>query len=360
MKTRPIIVASVIAAALALSGCQASGDTGSDAQGGGSGAGQLQLGFSIAQSGLSFAQEMADGGQAAADLAGNVELTVSGPTAFDPPQQVKLLEDLARVGAADGIAVENLSPELFVRPLADLAAKDRALVAVDTVPLDGSNVDLYVGNDNLGAGRALAEAVLEEVPEDATGTVVIGTTIPGVSVLDARGEGIAEAVAELRPNLTVVGPLETKSEPAQNNDNWTNLVKSNPDAVAFIGTGELDAISLGKIHSTQSGDWFAGGFDPSTDGLASLEAGDLTAIVSPEHYLKGYVAISLLAAAAGDASALPKGWIDAGYLLIDSSNVAEVTERQKSDEAKRAWFADRAAEVVANVEKYTRPLADAR
>lgn len=44
--------------------------------------------------------------------------------------------------------------------------------------------------------------------------------------------------------------------------------------------------------------------------------GTVTALVSPEHWLKGYIALKLLADKAPEGKALPKGFWNPGQLTV--------------------------------------------
>ncbi|MPZ84589.1 MAG: substrate-binding domain-containing protein [Actinophytocola sp.] len=327
----------IVASALLLAGCGATSG-GSEA---------TKLGFAVATTSEDFAQQMADGGEYAAAKFDGVELQVSGPPGVDGPAEVKLLQDLGRT-AVDGIAVENLAPDLFVRPMADLVDQDRRLVAVDTVPLDGSNVATYVGNDNAAIGRMLAEEAIRLLGQDASGTVVVGTTVPGVPVLDQRANGIKEAFAEKLPNVKVLGPFETKIEPTLNFGIWNGLVKANPRALAFLGTGDQDSYNLAKIKQENNGTY-----------LTAVEDGTNFATLSPEHFMKGAVAIRMLAEAATEDKPMPEGWVDSGALLVTKDNVAEIIARQESDSAKDEWFGPKLDEFFADLDSHTRPLGEA-
>ena len=339
----------IVACSILLAGCSAAGTGGS---------GNLKLGFAVATTSEDFAQQMADGGRYAASKVDGVELQVSGPPGVDGPAEVKLFQDLGRT-AVDGIAVENLAPDLFVRPMADLARQDRRLVAVDTVPLDGSDVSAYVGNDNTAIGRQLAEEAIRLLGPDATGTVVIGTTVPGVPVLDQRANGIKEAFAEKLPGVDVRGPFETKIEPTLNYGIWNGLVKANPRALAFLGTGDQDSYNLAKIKQQNHGTYLTAGFDLNAATLRAVKDGTNFATMSPEHFMKGAVSIRLLAEAAKDGKAVPEGWVDSGALLVTKSNVDEIIARQESEDAKDKWFGPKLDAFFADLASHTRPLADA-
>lgn len=318
-----------------------------------------EIGFSLAATSFDFAQEMANGGKFAADDVGGVKLQISAPAAVDPPQQVKLFQDLSRT-AADGIAIENLAPDLFVRPLADLAKQKRRLVGVDTVPVPGSDVNLYVGNDNYTAGLQLAEEAIKRLPPNATGEVVLGTPNPGVPVLDERARGMKEAFNAKLPGVTVLGPFETKNDPSENFNIWNGQVKAHPKALAFLGTGDADSYNLAKAKQINRGTYLTAAFDLDAKTLQAVKDGTNFAVMSPEHYFKGYVAIRLLAEAAKAGKPVSDGWVDPGHLLVTTENIDEITARQATDAAKRNWLKQKADEFFADLKSHTRPYAEAK
>ncbi len=337
------------AGTLAGSGCAASG-TGSG--------GPATVAFVVANLRLNFAREMVDGfGSGVASVPG-VTQEVLGPDIVDGPREVELFTDLTRRHPA-GVSVFTLAPELFVDPLARAARDGLPLIAVDNPPLRGSGVDLFIGNDNYQLGQMLADQVIARLPADATGTVVLGVTSPGVMVLQRRAAGIRDRLREKLPGVTALGPFDTKQEVAANRAAWATLVEANPDALAFLGTGDADGWNLADIRRGTGGRWLAGAFDLDPRSLAAVREGNLL-LVSPEHYLKGAVAGRLLAARARYGTALPQGWIYTPGLAVTAGNIAEITDRQRSAGAKRDWFASQLQHILAGGPTYLRPLTEAR
>ncbi len=157
------------------------------------------------------------------------------------------------------------------------------LIMVDNPPLLGSGVKLFIGNDNTALGRMLADQVIAELPPDAAGDIVLGTTSPGTEVLDWRAEGIMAEFKKRLPKVRVLGPFDTKQEVAANLAAWKLLVKANPDALAFLGTGDADGWNLAAIRQQEKADWLAGAFDLDPRSLRAVADGDLL-LISPEHY----------------------------------------------------------------------------
>jgi ABC-type sugar transport system substrate-binding protein len=346
-----------VVALLVLAGC------GGDGNGGGGGASgdgaPKKMSFVVANISLNFATEMANGGKFAADDVGGIDLKVVGPPTTDGPAEVQLFQN-ATVNSPDGAVVENLAPQLFTRPYAQAVAKGVPVVALDTVPLPGSNVELYVGNDNYELGVQLAEETIKRLPADAAGTVVVGVPNPGVPVLDFRAKGIKDTFAAKLPKVTVKGPFQTFSDPGQSYNAWSSQVRSNRDALAFLGVGDADSYSLARLKKETGGKFLTAGFDLDAKTLEAVKDGTNFVTISPEHYLKGYIAMRLLAEPVKAGKPLAKGWFKEPGLIVDAENVDEIIKRQSSDTERRAWLEDEIAKIFADTSGYMQPLPEAR
>jgi ABC-type sugar transport system substrate-binding protein len=346
-------VRTLLVVAALLGGAACSGDSGSGSDD------TKKMSFVVANISLNFALEMANGGKYAAEEAGGIDLKVVGPATTDGPQEVQMFQNTITTNR-DGAVVENLAPDLFTRPYAQAVDKGIPIVALDTVPLDGSKVDLYVGNDNYELGTQLADEAIKRMPANATGTVVLGVPNPGVPVLESRAKGIKDRFAEKLPGITVKGPFQTFSDPGQSYNAWSSQVRANKNALAFLGVGDADSYSLARLKKETGGKWLSGGFDLDAKTLEAVKDGTNFVTISPEHYLKGYVAMRLLAEAVKDGKDLPKGWFYTPGLVVDSSNIDAIITRQANDAARRKGITDEAGKLFADPDAYLKPLKDAR
>ena len=345
----------VMVAGLLLAGCGT--DSGGGADGGGAG-GEKKLGFVVANVSLNFAREMADGGTAAA-AAGGVKLQVAGPPTTDGPQEVQIFQNTL-ITSPDGVVIENLAPDLFTRAEAQAIDKGIPLVALDTIGLPGSKIETYVGNDNYALGGTLAEETLKRLPKNPTGTIVLGEPNPGVPVLDSRIKGLKETFAAKAPGITLKGPYETFSDPGKSYNAWSSLVRSNADALAFLGVGDADSYSLARLKKQTGGKYLTAGFDLDDQTLQAVKDGVNFVTISPEHYLKGYIALALLAKAVKEDADVPKGWIDVPGLVVDEGNIDTIIERQGSQDARKSQVAPQAQQIIDDLGTYTKPYGDAR
>jgi ribose transport system substrate-binding protein len=340
-------VAVVAAALLSLTGC-----------GGGSARTDESVAFLAADARLAYVREMTMGFGAGVERIGGVAHTESGPAVGDATQQLAMFQDL-RTGNRPGVSVFTLSPELLAGSLAAAQQDGMAVIAVHSPPATGSGVTLYVGNDNYELGAMLADQIAAQISPWVSGTAVLGATVPGAAALDQRAAGLRAELAAKRPGLQLLGPFDTKEDPAANQESWQVLVRANPGARAFLSVGDDDAGTLSAVRERTGGTWLAGGFGMDDRSLRAVRGGNLV-LVSPEPFVQGAVAGQLQAAQAKTDRALPRGWIVVPGLAITSANVSQILARQLSPANRAASSRAQVQDIVTNLAEYLRPLAAAR
>lgn len=289
----------------------------------------------------------------------HVTAQIVAPTSVDGPAEVKMFQDLTKT-ATDGVAVETLAPDLFVRPESDAIKAGIPVIAVDTIGLPGSGVTTYIGNDNVAAGALLADQAISLIPAGAKGSVVIGNPQASVPVLNFRVDGIKQEFAAKRPDLTVVGPLLTNQDPTLNYNTWNNIVKAHPEALAFLEVGDPGNSSLARIKTANNGKYLTGAFDLDQAGIQAVVNGMNFGFVDPEHFLKGYIAMRLLIEHALHGTAIPTGWWDPGAQLITQSNIQDIITRQQSLDSRGQYFLPIANKAFANPSAYIKAYGDAK
>jgi len=331
-----------------------SGDS-SSSSGGQSGGKTVHLAFVYPTTETNFAQEMALGAKAAASATPGVDLNESAPANVDGPKQVQLFQAATRT-SKDGVAMMTLTPDLFLRPLLTAGQQGVPLVAVDVPPAKGAEnaVKLLIGNSNVEIGQKLAQALLPKIPSGAKGEVLIGTDTPGLPVLEQRNQGFKQVMAKERPNLKMV-VFDAKQSPTDNYNTWSATVKAHPNAVAYVGPGSQAAVSLTRIEKRTGKKLLVGACDLDPVALQGVKDGYVQALISPEHFLKTYLAISLMAKAAQSGGKLPEGVWNSGALTVDSKNIDDIITRQKSAAARTAFFKPVADKQLADPSQYLTP-----
>jgi ribose transport system substrate-binding protein len=314
--------------------------------------------YVTATNGSSYGTELAQGFTTGVASVPGVESDVTGPDRFDPVKQAEMFRDVAN-GPVGGMVVSMMAPDQFVEPLAAAVAKHIPVAAIDTAPPVGSGVELYIGNDNYALGQLLAGLVIDQLPANAAGTVVLGNPRPGLATLDMRAAGMRDAFTARLPKSRVLGPFDTSDRAAISLTAWQQLVDANPAALAFLGVGATDGPNLVTIRRARKATWLCGGFDLDPAGLRAVKNGELV-LVSPEHFLKGAVAGRIEARAVKNGTPLPKGWIVTPALAVTRQNADEIIQRQVSLQTKQAWLKPKLDEFLGKNGPPVHPLLDAR
>jgi ribose transport system substrate-binding protein len=345
----------VALAAVVLSACGSS----SPARPGGA-ARHVGISFVYATTALNAMQEMAMGAKAAAQQSPGVDLNEVAPSTAPNGDATEASLFRTAVGRSPGgIAYQALSTDNIVQPLQKAHAAGVPLVAVDTPPPPSTGVDTFVGNSNFEVGQMLATEMLDRIPAGAAGQVVIGTSGPSVAVLDQRVTGMVQVLRQQRPAVRIIGPFDTTLNPASNLTAWAAEVKQYPSALAYMAPSDLDAVSLAQVERETGRRLLVGACDLEAPALQAIRDGLVYALASPEHWLKGYISVKLLAAHAQSGKALPSGWWNPGALIVDHSNVEEIIARQQDEASRTKWFTSAADRQLANPGRYVKPLAAA-
>jgi ribose transport system substrate-binding protein len=151
--------------------------------------------------------------------------------------------------------------------------------------------------------------------------------------------------------------FDAKQSPTDNYNTWSAQVKAHPNAVAYVGPGSQAAVSLTRIQKKGGKKLLVGACDLDPVALEGVKDGYVEALISPEHFLKAYIAIALLAAQKQDGKDLPEGVWNTGELTVNSKNIDEILKRQESAEARAAFFKPVADKQLAAPDQYLAPAS---
>jgi ribose transport system substrate-binding protein len=316
--------------------------------------GKVELGFVYWETKTDAFVQMANGGLAVAALDAGVNVQTAAPDTGDPQRQAALFGPIAQT-QTDGIVLQSLASGPLTRPVMEAMAAGIPVVAIDAPPPEGSGVGLFVTADNVGLGAQLAERVLALVPADAKGSVLIGSTGVGVPPLDMRVQGMIARITELRPDLKIVGPVATNGVTATSAEvfaAWDGLLANNPDAVAVLAPSAQDATAWGLLGARKGFALPSGGFDLEAGNLQAVKDGHVDYVMSPGHWLAGYIATRALANAAQTGTPLIQGLLLVPGELVSAENVEAVIARQTSADSVAAALAPVGDEVLANPDRH--------
>ena len=190
---------------------------------------------------------------------------------------------------------------------------------VDTIVDDPTIGVSRIATDNNLGGQKAAEA-LEQL--GVAGKVLVISTDPGVSSVDARVEGFNTKAEEL--GLTLVG----ETQYSHNNASTAAQVISaalakDPDLAGVFATNLFTAqgVATGVKQAGRAGEVKVVGFDAGPDQIKQLEAGDVQALVAQKPFDIGVQGVEqALAALAGETVTEE---IETESLIVTKDNLAD-------------------------------------
>jgi ribose transport system substrate-binding protein len=266
--------------------------------------------------------------RAAAQL--KVTAKVVGPENFDPKAELDELEKaLAAKPAGILISVTDIG---VLKP--EINAAIEAGIPVITMDADapGSRRLYYIGTNNLEAGRMGGRRLLARM--GGKGNVVF-FTLAGQSNIDERLKGFRD-VLETRPDIKIVGTVDTKTDPRTAFDQAQQLL-------ALTGAQKVDAFvclesACGKpvsdaIKRANVKDRVLIAWDANPDTLEGIREGVIDSTIVQKPFTMGYYGLKALdeiyhdppSQLSKDYSADPFAafpmFVDTGTNLVDKSNV---------------------------------------
>ena len=265
-----------------------------------------------------------------------VKVQVVCPPKYDPQAAIALFEGFV-TKRVDGIVVIPQPGDVWVVPINK---------AIDTgIPVLAANVEcakskriVWVGQDEYNSGRILAREIVKRL-SGKSGKIVVGTCVPGISVLEDRFNGFMEVMANY-PQFKVLGPYDVTSDMTSNYSAWENLIAANPDLLAAIGLCSIDIPNLARLKQKTGLKFFVGGYDFVEETVKALQSGLAEVSVGQHPYLQGYLPIRALAEYYQKGKPLPTGWIKVPTEVWTKDDVGldELYKRQTDMDYMTEWY----------------------
>lgn len=206
-----------------------------------------------------------------------VEAQFLGPDSDDAAKQVAIFESVLATKPA-GIAVSPNDPA-SVRDVISRAREAGIPVIAWDGPVPDSEVQGYIGTDNVAAGEAAGEALATALGGEGDVAVVIGSL--SAPNLNQRLEGLKKAIAKY-PDIKIVATEESGESVAQAQTRAETLLQANPDLAGMVGIGGSDLPGIaGALKSSGScGKVKAVGFDVVDQGISAMKDDCVAALVS--------------------------------------------------------------------------------
>jgi ribose transport system substrate-binding protein len=259
----------------------------------------------------------------------NIEFYVPGE--MSAAAQKRILEDLLAKGVA-GVAISPVNPDDSTAILNQVASK-AALITQDA---DAPNSDrlMYLGTDNVDAGRQAGELMKKALPEGGKAMLFVGTM--DAANARERTQGIKEAIEGTK--IEIIDIRTDGGDQAKAKANVEDTLTKYPDIDLLVG---LWAYNTPQIYNAVKAAGMGGkvkivGFDEDQQTLKGISEGVIDGTVVQQPYEFGYQSmITLAKIIEGDTSVIPANKQNIiPTQIIDKSNVEDFAKRVKELLAK--------------------------
>ena len=259
----------------------------------------------------------------------NIEFYVPGE--MSAAAQKRILEDLLAKGVA-GVAISPVNPDDSTDILNQVASK-AALITQDA-DAPNSNRLMYLGTDNVAAGRQAGELMKKSLPDGGKAMLFVGTM--DAANARERTQGIKEAIAGTK--IEIIDIRTDGGDQAKAKANVEDTLTKYPDINLLVG---LWAYNTPQIYNAVKAAGMDGkvkivGFDEDQQTLKGVAEGVIDGTVVQQPYEFGYQSmITLAKIIEGDTSVIPANKQNIiPTQIIDKSNVEDFAKRIKELLAK--------------------------
>jgi ribose transport system substrate-binding protein len=311
------VAAAAILTAAAVAGCGSSSKSS-----GGSGGKKVKVTLVQGLAGEEFYATMACGAKAEAAKLG-VDLNVQGAAKFDPTLQTPLVNSVI-ASHPDAMLIAPTDVKALIAPLTQAKAAGIKLILVDTVVDDPSLGLSRISTDNIKGGASAATALAQQIGDK--GKVLVISTDPGVSTVDARIKGFQDEIKAKHPGITSVGVQYSHNDVSEASKIVNAALAKNPDLTGIFATNLNSATGAGSAlqQASKLGKVKMVGFDAGPAQVKQLQDGVVQALIAQLPADIGAKGVDQAVAAVKGQSVTPSIPTDATIVTKDNLNQPEV------------------------------------
>jgi len=245
-----------------------------------------------------------------------VSVTTQGPQKFDPTLQKPIL-DSVMAAKPDAVMIAPTDVTAMQNPLQQ-ASQSTKVVLVDTTTDNPSYATSAIASDNEGGGRAAFDAIKQLNPNG--GKVMVMSTDPGVSTVDARIKGFEDAV-KADSKFTYLNVQYSHNDPATAANLMGSALQKDPDMVGVFAANLFSAEGTATgVRQANKGDQVkVVSFDAGPNQVKALKEGTVQALVAQQPELIGQYGVDMAVAALDGGTVTPK--VQTGFTIITKDNV---------------------------------------
>ncbi len=257
-------------------------------------------------------------GVAAAAAKDGATITTQGGAKWDATIQMPVLDSVI-ASKPDAILIAPNDKTALQKPIEAAIAAGIKVVLVDTTVDNPAPAVAEIASDNYGGGAAAFAAVKQLAPKG--GKVLVVSTSPGVSSVDARVNGFADA-ANKDKKFNYIGVQYSNNEPAIAQRIVTAALSKNKDIVAVFATNLFSAqgVAAGIKQAGKAGKVKIVGFDAGSDQVKALKTGVVQALIAQQPATIGSKGVDAAVAALQGKTVAPHK-VQTGFTILTMKNI---------------------------------------
>ncbi|MBW4022893.1 MAG: ABC transporter substrate-binding protein [Proteobacteria bacterium] len=268
------------------------------------------------------------GAQAAAKALG-VNLVFQGAPAFNPVQQVPVL-DAVIARKPDALLIAPTDKVQLIAPLRSAFNAGIPVITVDTYIGNGEyqtgsgNADFplsYIASNNTLGGQMAARALAKAI--GGKGKVYVANVTPGVSTTDEREQGFIAEMKKDYPNVTVLNTQFNDDDANKAASQAQSVLARNRDLAGIFGANLFSALGAanGVQQSGDAGKVKVVAFDAPQSIVGNIKSGLIDIAIAQHPATIGWYGVASAYAHLTGVAIPPK--IATGFTVIDKANVDE-------------------------------------
>lgn len=256
----------------------------------------------------------------------NVTVEFKMPGSGQADEQKRLIDDLISTGI-NGIAMSPVDPDNQTQFINDSAKKSLIITQDSDAP--SSDRAVYIGTDNVAAGRQAGGLIKEALPNG--GKIMLFVGKKDARNAAERTQGIKEALQG--SNIEIIDIRTDETDPARAKSNAADTLTKYPEVAALVGLWSYNGPAiLGAVKDANKvGQVKIICFDEQDETLAGVKDGSIFATVVQQPFEFGYQGVKLMADILnGDKSKIPANkQLIVPTLVIKKEEVAAFEEKLK-------------------------------
>ena len=233
-------------------------------------------------------------------------------------EQKRIIDDLLSTGI-NGIAMSPVDPENQVQLINETSKK--ALVVTQDSDAPNSDRAVYVGTDNVAAGKQAGELIKEAIPNGGKIMLFVGKSDARNAA--ERAQGIKEALQG--SNIEIIDTRTDDTDRARAKSNAADTLVKYSDIAAMVGLWSYNgpAILNAVKEANKTGQVKIIAFDEEDETLAGVKEGAIYATVVQQPFEFGYQSVKVMEKIlSGDKSVIPANkQINIPTLVIKQNDV---------------------------------------